>query len=65
MVFCLLTEKIESGQFIFGNAYFLWVASGLILMETFGFYCMIQNNKTLEKKSESSWCEVFDSALIP
>lgn len=66
MVFCLPTEKKnELGQFIFGNAYFLWVAYGLILMETFGFYCMLENNKILEKNSASSWCEVFDSALIP
>lgn len=52
MVFCLLTgKKPELGQFIFGNAWFLWVAYGLILMETFGFYCMLENNKILGKKS--------------
>jgi len=65
MVFCLLTEEKELGHFIFGNDYLLWVASGLTLKETFGFYCMLENNKILEKNSESSWCEVFDSALIP
>lgn len=26
---------------------------------------MLENNKILEKNSASSWCEVFDSALIP
>lgn len=41
----------DLGQFIFGNAWFLWVVYGLILMETFGFYCMLENTKTLEKKS--------------
>lgn len=44
-------KKRESGRFILGNAWFLWVAYGLILMETFGFYCTPENNKILEKKS--------------
>lgn len=31
-------------------AIFIFVG-GLILMETFGFYCVLENNKILEKKN--------------
>lgn len=65
MVFCLLTEKKNIGTVYIWQCLFLWVAYGLILMETFGFYCVLENNKILRKKSGCSWREVFDLALTP